>query len=45
MIRNLCISGAGTQGPALMGAIMQLQKEGKLDNVRDVCGVSFSPEF
>lgn len=41
MIRNLCISGAGTQGPALMGAIMQLQKEGKLDNVRDVCGVSF----
>lgn len=41
MYRNLCISGAGTQGPALMGALMYLQKNGNLDTVRDVCGVSF----
>ena len=41
MFRNLCISGAGTQGPALIGAISELSLQGKLKNVRDMCGVSF----
>ena len=41
MFRNLCISGAGTQGPALIGALIELHTQGKLKNVRDMCGVSF----
>ena len=41
MIRNLCISGAGTQGPALLGALIELKRQGKLKDVRDMCGVSF----
>ena len=31
MYRNLCISSAGTQGPALMGALIELKKQGKLE--------------
>ena len=41
MFRNLCISSAGTQGPVLMGALIELKNQGKLDNIRDMSGVSF----
>ena len=41
MFRNLCVSGAGTQGAALMGALIGIHKKGYLNDIRDVCGVSF----
>ena len=41
MYRNLCISSAGTQGPALLGALVELKTQGKLKNIRDMSGVSF----
>ena len=41
MYRNLCISGAGTRGPALIGALIELKTQGKLKNIRDMTGVSF----
>ena len=41
MFRNLCISGAGTRGPSLMGSLVELHDQGILKNIRDVCGVSF----
>ena len=41
MFRNLCISGAGTQGPALIGALIELHSQGVLKNIRDMTGVSF----
>ena len=41
MFRNLCISGAGTKGPLLIGAMQAMDERGILDSVRDVAGISF----
>ena len=41
MIRNLCLSSAGTQGPALLGALIELENTDLLDGIRDISGVSY----